>query len=164
MCRGLASWLPIGADDIGEPLRQFGYGAGLEGIGEQWRAINGLPPLTVRQHCTWCNDKAADTTYVDAVWQLATPIAERLTFPLLEEQVSTAARCSCHRHVGKVAAVGAQKSVEGLNAVITAGMPIAVDDDEPIATHKNGRQCGAVAEPPIANLLRLGARLFLPAN
>ena len=78
--------------------------------------------------------------------------------------MSSAARCFCHRHVGKVAAVGAHKSIEGFDAVIAARMPIAVDDDEANAPDKDGRQCGRVVEPPFANLLRLGARLFLPAN
>src|SRR6476469_4631707 len=154
----------MGADDIGEPMRQFGYGAGLEGIVEQWRAINGLPRFTVRQHCTWCNDKAADAAHIDAVRQLATPVAERLTFRLLEEQVSTAARCSGHRHVGKVATVGAKKPIEGFDAVIAARMPIAVDGDEASAPDEDSGQRARMSLPPFADLPWFSARFFLPPD
>src|SRR5262249_46968465 len=98
------------------------------------------------------------------VRQLATAVAERLTFWLPEEQMSTAARCSCHRHIGKVAAVGAQEPIEGFDAVVAARMPIAVNDDEASAPNRYSCQRARLSAPPLADLLWLCARLFLPAN
>jgi hypothetical protein len=78
--------------------------------------------------------------------------------------MSSAARCFCHRRVDKLATVSAHKSIEGFDAVIAARVPIAIDDDETNAPDWDSGQCDRVVEPPFADLLRLGARLFLPAN
>jgi hypothetical protein len=84
---------------------------------------------------------------------------------LSEEQVSTAACCSRHRrHIGKLGVVGAHKLIKGFDAIISAGMAITVDDDEASAPDNDGRQSSGMTVPPLAYLLRLGARLFLPAN
>src|SRR5262249_33374144 len=112
----------------------------------------------------WCNDKPTDAAHVDAVRQLATPIPKNLILRLLEEQMSSAARRFCHRDVGEAAAVGAQKSVEGCDAVIAARMPIAVDDDERSTPDNDGRQGGGISVPPPAYLLLLGTSLLLPAS
>src|SRR5262249_92431 len=157
-------WLSVWADDACQPQRQFGYGVSLEGLGQRWPAINALPPLTVRQHGTWCNYEAARAAHVDAVRQLAAPVAKRLTFWLLEKQGSTAVRCFCYRHIGKVAAIRVHKPVEGFDAVIAVRMPIAVDDDEARTSDNDGRQSGGMSVPPLAYLLLFGARLFLPAD
>src|SRR5260370_2669916 len=102
---------------------------------------------------------------MDAVRQFAAPVAKRLTIlPLFEEQVSTAARRSCHRHAGKGAAVGSQKAIEGFDAVIAARVPIAVDDDEASAPDADTWQRASMNSPPLANWPRLSGRFFLPAN
>ena len=70
----------------------------------------------------------------------------------------------CHRHVGKVAAVGTHKLIKSFDAIVSAGMAITVDDDEASAPDDDGRQSGGIAVPPLAYLLLLGTRLFLPAD
>jgi hypothetical protein len=92
------------------------------------------------------------------------PFAQRFTSWLLEEEVGTAAGRSCHRHVGKVAAVGTHKLIKSFDAIVSAGMAITVDDDEASAPDDDGRQSGGIAVPPLAYLLLLGTRLFLPAD
>ena len=78
--------------------------------------------------------------------------------------MSTAARCSCHRHIGKLAAVSAYKPIKSFDAVIAARVPITVDHDKASAPDNDCRQSGGISVPPFAYLLLFGARLFLPAN
>ena len=70
----------------------------------------------------------------------------------------------CHRHIGKLGAVGGYKLIKSFDAVFSAGVAITVDGEEASAPDNDGRQSGGITVPPLAYLVLLGARLFLPAD